>query len=67
MVSYDTDMKHLWAYSIPVIGILGIYFSGIYSFAALIFAFVIIPVMELMLPTNEENYDEAKTDERLKN
>ena len=60
-------MKYLWAYSIPVIGILGIYFGGIYSFGALAFAFVIIPIMELMLPTNVENYDADETDERLKN
>ena len=60
-------MKYLWAYSIPVIGILGIYFGGIYSFGAFVFAFVFIPVMELMLPTNEENYSDEDTDDRLKN
>ncbi len=59
-------MKYLWAYSIPVIGILGIYFGGIYSFGALIFAFVFIPAMELILPTNVENYDAEETNERLK-
>ena len=34
-------MKYLWAYSIPVVGVLGIYFGGYWSFSALLFAFVV--------------------------
>ena len=42
-------MKYLWAYSIPVVAFLGIYFGGIFTFAAIIYAFVIIPLAEQLL------------------
>ncbi len=60
-------MKYLGAYSIPIVGILGIYFGGIWSYAALLFAFVAIPIMELLLPINKDNYDEETIVERTEN
>lgn len=60
-------MKYLWAYSIPIVGFLGIYFQGIWSYSVVIFAFGIIPLLELILPTNEENYSNEEIDSRLKN
>ena len=60
-------MKYLWAYSIPVVGVLGIYFGGYWSFSALLFAFVVIPFLELLLPIDEKNYDEEVVSERLTN
>ena len=61
------DMKYLWAYSIPVVGILGIYFGGFWSFSALIFVFVLIPLLELFLPIDEKNYDQETIAKRLNN
>jgi alkane 1-monooxygenase len=60
-------MKYFWAYSIPVVGIIGIYLQGVWSYSAIIFAFVLIPILELILPTNEDNYTEDDIDNRLKN
>lgn len=60
-------MKYLGAYSIPIVGILGIYFGGIWSYGALLFAFVAIPIMELLLPINKDNYDEETIIERTEN
>ena len=60
-------MKYLGAYSIPSVGILGIYFGGIWSYGALLFAFVAIPIMELLLPINKDNYDEETILERTEN
>lgn len=60
-------MKYLWAYSIPVIGILGIYLGGFWSFSAIVFAFVVIPFLELLLPIDEKNYDPEAVSQRLKN
>ena len=60
-------MKYLGAYSIPIVGILGIYFGGIWSYGALLFAFVAIPIMELLLPINKDNYDEETILERTEN
>ena len=59
-------MKYLLAYLIPLIAIIGIYFGGNWSFSGVIFAFVLIPILELILPTNEKNYSAAEIDDRLK-
>ncbi len=56
-------MKYLLAFSIPLIGVIGFYFQGIYSYAALIYAFGFIPLAEIFLPTDKQNY----TTEHIKN
>lgn len=60
-------MKYLFAYSIPVIGMIGIYFGGFWTYAALLFAFVMIPLLELVLPIDERNYDPKTISKRLHN
>ena len=60
-------MKYLLAYSIPFFGVLGIYFGGIWSYAALLFAFIVLPILELVLPIDEKNYTEIEVAKRLKN
>ena len=60
-------MKYLWAYSIPLVGLFGIYFGGVWMYAALVFAFVLIPILELLLPIDVRNYAESTKVERLKN
>jgi len=60
-------MKYLWAYSIPLVGLLGIYYGGVWMYSALVFAFVFIPILELLLPIDVRNYDESTKVERLKN
>jgi alkane 1-monooxygenase len=60
-------MKYLWAYSIPIVGLLGIQYQGFWSYSALIFAFVLIPILELVLPTNTANYSEEDVKSRLEN
>ncbi len=60
-------MKYLWAYSIPLVGLLGIHYQGIWSYSALIFSFVLIPILELILPTDTANYSEKEVKSRLEN
>jgi alkane 1-monooxygenase len=60
-------MKYLGAYSIPVVGLLGIYFQGVWSYSAVLFAFVAIPVLEIILPTNTKNYTKYEVENRLEN
>ena len=60
-------MKYLLAFSLPIIGFLGFYFQGIWSYAALVYAFGFIPVAELFLNTNTENYENDDVENRLKN
>ncbi|WP_293875410.1 alkane 1-monooxygenase [Flavobacterium sp.] len=60
-------MKYLLAYCVPFIAIIGIYFGGYWSFSGVVFAFVLIPFLELILPRNEKNYSADEIDNRLKN
>ena len=60
-------MKYLLAYSIPIVGIIGIYYGGIWSYTALLFAFVILPILELLMPVDKKNYTEIEVSKRLKN
>ena len=49
-------MKYLLAYCVPLIAFLGIYFGYIWCYAGVVFAFGILPILELLLPTDEKNY-----------
>ncbi len=60
-------MKYLWSYSIPLIGIVGIYFGGIFSYAALLYAFILIPILELVLPVDNRNYNDVTILHRANN
>ena len=60
-------MKYLLAYCVPLIAFLGIYIGGFWSYAGVVFAFGILPLLELIFPTDEKNYTEAEIDSRLKN
>jgi alkane 1-monooxygenase len=59
-------MKYLWAYSIPIIGITGIYLQGIWSYLLVVFIFVFIPLLEYVLPLDISNYLEEEKEKRLK-
>lgn len=59
-------MKYLLAYSIPLIGVLGIYMGGVWCFNALIFAFVVIPILEMILPIDIKNYNNETVSSRTK-
>jgi alkane 1-monooxygenase len=60
-------MKYLWAYSVPIIGMLGIHYQGVWCWSALIYAFVMIPIAEIILPVNTDNYSEEEIENRLEN
>ena len=60
-------MKYLWAYSVPVIGILGIYFQGFWCWSALIYAFVLLPIGEMLLPIDTDNYSDEEIKSKLQN
>lgn len=60
-------MKYLWAYSIPLVGILCIFQQGLWSYFLLVFVFVLIPILEYILPLDHSNYSEEEKEKRLKN
>ncbi|MGB5646357.1 MAG: alkane 1-monooxygenase, partial [Muriicola sp.] len=61
------DLKYLAALSIPVSAVLSIYYGGIWSYLTPVYAFVIIPVLEIILPLDAENYDAATRENRKVN
>ncbi|MCJ7466573.1 MAG: alkane 1-monooxygenase [Maribacter sp.] len=51
------DLKYLAALTLPISAIIGLYFMGIWSFLTPVYAFVLIPIMELILPQDATNYN----------
>ena len=55
------DLKYLMSYTIAIITIVGILLGGEYAYMTVIYAFVFIPVLEILLKeSNEEMSDEVK-------
>lgn len=60
------DLKYAAAFSLPLVAFIGLYFKGIYCFFTPIYAFGMIPVLELILPIQTENLTKGEVDSRLK-
>ncbi len=50
------DSKYLIAYIAPLAGYLGIYLGGIWSFGSIYIGFVLIPILEQILPKSAQNF-----------
>ncbi len=61
------DLKYLAAFSIPVVALFGLLFQNYWVWATPIFAFVCIPVLELIFPVDTSNLDSESVDSKLKN
>jgi len=62
-----SDLKYLAAFTIPIIAFIGISLKGIWSFVTPIYAFVIIPVLELILWVDDKNLDKQESENKIKN
>jgi len=60
------DLKYLAAFSIPVVAFISIELRGAFAFLTPFYAFVVIPVLELLFPVNKSNLSEPEAD-TLKN
>ncbi|WP_040252845.1 alkane 1-monooxygenase [Psychroserpens mesophilus] len=60
------DLKYLTAFSIPIAAFLGLYFKGNFVFLTPVYAFVIIPILELICPVSTENLSSDEVDDKLK-
>ncbi|WP_299114896.1 alkane 1-monooxygenase [uncultured Winogradskyella sp.] len=60
------DIKYLAAFSIPVMAFFGLYLKGYWVWATPIFAFVCIPILELIFPVDTENLQPEEVDNKLK-
>lgn len=61
------DLKYIAAYSIPVMAFIGIYFRGLFSYLTPAYAFVLIPILELIFPIDAHNISEETSKTKLKN
>ncbi len=60
------DLKYLAAFSIPIVAFLSLFLKGIWFWATPIFAFIILPVLELLLPVDTENLESEEVEHKLK-
>ncbi len=58
------DLKYLFAYIAPLAAFLGIYYGGFWSFGAFYVAFVLVPILELILPYSNSNFSKEQEDKK---
>jgi len=61
------DLKYLLAYSIPLSAVLALLWQGWWSWATVILAFGIFPVLDALIPASTANYSENEEKSRLSN
>ncbi|MDB9960511.1 alkane 1-monooxygenase [Oceanihabitans sp.] len=61
------DLKYLAAFSIPFTACIGLYFQGFFSFLVPLYAFVFLPILEMLLPLDESNLEKDDISSKLKN
>ena len=61
------DLKYLFAYTIPLSTYVSFYLGGYFSFFTLGYAFILIPILELILNETDRKYSENEKEDRLKN
>lgn len=54
------DLKYLISYTIPLCAALGLLLKGPWAFLTPIYAFVLVPILEVLLPVNTDNLEESQ-------
>jgi alkane 1-monooxygenase len=60
-------VPYLLAYSIPMVALISSNFGGIFWYSTLVYTFVLLPLVETLLPTFAVNYSETDITSRLQN
>ena len=58
------DLKYLFAYTIPMVTALSIYAKGVFTFTTPIYAFIVIPVLELIIKERHEDFSREELSSR---
>lgn len=58
------DLKYLAAYSIPLVVFLSVILKGYWVFTTPIYAFVLLPILEVILPIDSSNLNEDAVEEK---
>ncbi|MFD2822534.1 alkane 1-monooxygenase [Lacinutrix iliipiscaria] len=61
------DLKYLAAFSIPLMACIGLYYKGVFSFLVPVYAFVLLPILELVFPLDTKNLEKEDVENKLKN
>lgn len=61
------DLKYLLAYTIPLSAVLALLWQGWWSWATVILAFGIFPLLDAIFPASTANYSESEEKSRLSN
>ncbi|MBZ0326572.1 MAG: alkane 1-monooxygenase [Altibacter sp.] len=61
------DLKYLVAYSIPVAAIIGLVLRSYWTYFTPVFAFVLVPILEIIMPQDPNNLSEVEATSRAKN
>jgi alkane 1-monooxygenase len=51
--------KYLVAYTIPLAAAIGLYFGGIHAWTTLVYGFVVVPILDTLIPMSTENHSSA--------
>ena len=60
------DLKYLAAFSVPLVAFISLYFRKDLVFLTPFYAFVIIPLLEIIFPVDNDNLSSEESDSRLK-
>lgn len=61
------DLKYLAAFTIPAVAFISLSLKGYYTFLTPIYAFIVLPILEILLPENNEVYDPETIGKKAKN
>ena len=61
------DLKYLFAYTIPLSALIAVSSNGILTFSTPIYAFILIPILELIIKDYDALYDDSQKKKRLSN
>ncbi|WP_431133036.1 alkane 1-monooxygenase [Psychroserpens mesophilus] len=60
------DLKYLTAFSIPAVAFIGLFLKGNFVFLTPVYAFVMIPLLELIFPVSTDNLSTEDVEDKLK-
>jgi alkane 1-monooxygenase len=60
------DLKYLAAFSIPIVAFMGLFYKGNLVFLTPVYAFVMIPLLELIFPIDTHNLSSEESEHKLK-
>ena len=61
------DLKYLMAFTVPVAAVVSLSLRGYWSYFSIVYSFVLIPVLELLLPEDHTHYSKEAVEKRSVN